>query len=201
MSVFFNGICFSVFPEVYEPAEDSLLLARYSALARGSVLDVGTGCGIQAIIAAKSAKVSEVVGADINARAIENAEENASANGARCNFSVSDLFERIHGNFDTIIFNPPYLPTLAEEITRAPLDFAWNGGENGRKVIDAFLRSFPAHLARDGKLLLLHSSLADTQKTIEILSEKKFRARILEEKNIGFEKLSVIEAARASGRD
>ncbi|MEW6328848.1 MAG: HemK2/MTQ2 family protein methyltransferase [Candidatus Micrarchaeota archaeon] len=199
MSPFLNGIRLSVFPDVYEPAEDSLLLAKYSSRARGRILDMGTGCGIQALAAAKSGSATDITGADISARAVENAEQNANSNGARCDFLVSDLFEKISGTFDTIIFNPPYLPTSRDELTCAPLDLAWNGGEDGRRVIDRFLDSFPPSLAREGKLFLLHSSLADTEKTIRLLAQKNFRARILEEMNVGFETLSVIEAMRVPG--
>ncbi len=201
MSLSLNGLRLSIFPDVYEPAEDSLLLAKHSPLACGKVLDMGTGCGIQALAAAKSGNATNVIGADISARAVENAEQNANINGARCDFLVSDLFENVRGTFDAIILNPPYLPTSRDEITRAPLDLAWNGGEDGRRIIDRFLDSFPSHLAREGKLLLLHSSLADTMKTMRLLAQKNFHSRILEEMNVGFETLSVIEAARASDRD
>lgn len=46
----------------YEPREDSKLLERYvRKYAKGSVLDIGTGSGIQAISAAKSRKVKKLL--------------------------------------------------------------------------------------------------------------------------------------------
>ena len=51
---------------LYGPREDSKLLEKYvSQYAKGSVLDIGTGSGIQALTAAKSGKVKSVLATDI----------------------------------------------------------------------------------------------------------------------------------------
>ena len=62
--------------DVYEPSEDSLLLAEsVEKKSAGEVLDMGTGSGIQALVASKRAE--SVTGADINKNAVEVAKENA----------------------------------------------------------------------------------------------------------------------------
>ncbi|MBU4493218.1 MAG: methyltransferase domain-containing protein, partial [Nanoarchaeota archaeon] len=62
--------------EVYEPMEDSFLLAEHvKRYSKGFVLDVGTGPGIQAIAASEKAKL--VIGIDISRDAIKLARENA----------------------------------------------------------------------------------------------------------------------------
>ena len=187
---FFEDKLFYIFPNVYEPLEDSFLLAKHVKKLSKRTLDVGTGCGIQAITCR-----GEALGIDLNPEAVACAEFNARVNGKKnALFMESDLFERVEEVYDNIVFNPPYLPTAPEEETSGILDIAWNGGKNGRKVIDRFLKEFPEHLSGKGKLMMLHSSLADTQKTIKMLS-KEFSVRVLEKQGMGgLEELSVLEA-------
>ena len=74
--VFFGDYVFLVDENVYEPAEDSFLFAENLDVKEGErVLDVGTGCGILGIIAAK--KAGEVVAVDVNPYAVRCAKENA----------------------------------------------------------------------------------------------------------------------------
>ena len=76
---------------VYEPREDSYMLARaVQKYAFGKVLDLGTGTGIQGITAGLSK--CEVTFSDINPDAIACAKENATANGVKGKFIISDLF-------------------------------------------------------------------------------------------------------------
>jgi release factor glutamine methyltransferase len=193
----FEGMRFLVFSTVYSPAEDSFMLAKYAATAKGRVLDMGTGCGICAITAAKHG-ADEVLGADINPECIVVAQRNAERNKAKCAFVKSDLFEGIPGEFDTIVFNPPYLPTSGEERLEGMENAAYDGGPDGRKVIDRFLKEFPKHLSYGGRLLMLDSSLDSTEKTLRALHEMGFATRVLESRRFFFEELSVIEARRAT---
>ena len=94
---------------VYDPQEDSTLLERYvRKYAKGNVLDVGTGSGIQAIAAAHSPNVKSVIATDIQKGVIGYCRKNIK--NKKIKFMQSDLFENVKGAFDTIIFNPPYLP-------------------------------------------------------------------------------------------
>jgi len=193
----FNGMLFLVFSTVYAPADDSFLLAKYACTASGRVLDVGTGCGICAIMAKKYG-AKEVLGVDINPECIAVAQMNAEKNKVKCEFGVSDLFRNVGGEFDTIIFNPPYLPTSEDEQLEGMENAAYDGGPNGRKVIDLFLKEFPKHLKFTGRLLMLDSSLDNTELTLSKLHEMGFATRVLERQRFFFEELSVIEARRAS---
>ena len=52
-----NNYQFTIFPQVYEPADDTLLLADNLNTPQGvTLLDLGTGCGILAILAAARAR-------------------------------------------------------------------------------------------------------------------------------------------------
>jgi release factor glutamine methyltransferase len=72
------------------------------------VLDLGTGCGVNAILAAS--KSTRVLATDINSIALDAARRNAEANGVadRITFVESDVFQHAPGKFDLIIFDPPF---------------------------------------------------------------------------------------------
>ncbi|NYZ76808.1 methyltransferase [Candidatus Micrarchaeota archaeon] len=198
MRIEVDGLVLEVPPQVYVPAEDSFLLVKHSAGLRGQVLDIGCGCGIQALVNAKRNPGNGVLGVDLNRRAVECSRYNAAKNGIKnASFAVSDLFENVpEKKFDAVIFNPPYLPTAKGEHVRGPLDSAFDGGEDGRRVIDRFLPEFEKHLACDGRLLMLQSSLNDIGKTVSGLEKRGLSVSIMEEQKLFFEKICVVEARR-----
>jgi release factor glutamine methyltransferase len=95
---------------VFAPSTNGLFhpLVRAEARPSDRVLDMGTGSGISAILAAATS--SEVVAVDVNPRAVEAARANAARNGVadRITFKQSDVFDAVEGSFDLIIFHPPY---------------------------------------------------------------------------------------------
>ena len=72
------------------------------------VLDMGTGCGVNAILAATLG--ARVVAVDINADAVTAALGNGSENGVadRVDTRVSDVFSAVPESFDLIAFDPPF---------------------------------------------------------------------------------------------
>ncbi|MEM2890220.1 MAG: methyltransferase, partial [Candidatus Hadarchaeum sp.] len=125
--IFYKGDKFLVYPEVYEPAEDTFLIAdNLEVKSDERVLELGTGCGLLAILAAKAG--AKVVATDISPIALEcaraNAVENLVAN--RIDFRSGDLFDPVDGElFDAVIFNPPYLPVEPQRRSNGPLEMAW----------------------------------------------------------------------------
>ena len=165
---------------VYYPREDSKLLAGVvERMACGSVLDLGTGSGIQGITAAL--KGCRVTFADIDERALEAARQNAELNRVGGDFVISDMFSGITGRFDTIAFNPPYLPS--EGVKERALD----GGKGGRKLIEVFLRDYRCHLNPGGRALLVESSFSGYGEDV------KAGARIVARAHYFFEDLVVLE--------
>jgi len=71
-------------------------------------LDLGTGTGVQAMLASRHSK--QVVATDINPRALEFARFNAELNGIdNIEFVEGDMFEAVEGRtFDLIVCNPPF---------------------------------------------------------------------------------------------
>jgi len=187
------GIKLKIPERVYEPDEDTFLLIsalQNSGLAGKTCLEIGCGSGIITLFLAKRAK--SVVAADINPEAVASAKENAALNSIKnAKFIKSDLFSNVTGTFDLIAFNPPYLPDEPES-----RDIALDGGKDGRKIINRFLRSVPKFLNENGVLFILESSLSQYPKTIRHLKNAGFDAQIVAEKKLGWEVLVVIRAIR-----
>jgi release factor glutamine methyltransferase len=195
--VFFNGSTFVVSKHVYVPAEDSFLFAENLDVKQGAtVLDVGAGCGLLGVLAAK--KASTVVAIDINPYAILCAKENARLNNVQDKmvFVRGDLVTSLsrETDFDVILFNSPYLPSDAGE-TASWLDRAWAGGVAGREVIDRFINTITEHLKKSGQILLMQSTLADLSETIWNFEKHNLTAAILAQCDIPFfETLLLIKA-------
>lgn len=136
---------------IYEPEEDSYLLEKYvKILAKGKVLDIGTGSGILAI-AAKN-KCKEIMAVDINPEAVALVQKK----GIKA--IESDLFSEVEGKFDTIIFNPPYLPEDDREDEESKK--ITTGGKNGNELIERFLKQAKNYLQKEGIILIVFSSLS-----------------------------------------
>ncbi|MCW4023077.1 MAG: class I SAM-dependent methyltransferase [Candidatus Bathyarchaeota archaeon] len=195
---YFENYVFNVDEHVYETAEDTILIAEKLVVTKNdTVLDLGTGCGILAIVSAKTAK--HVVAVDINPYAIKCAQKNAKTYGVtrKIDFLQGDLFQAIKNNqrFSLILFNSPYLPSEPGE-ENSWIGKAWAGGPDGRNVINRFITGVPDWLTEKGKVLLVQSSLSDPEKTIEMFNELKVQAKIVSEVKFPFETIVLIEAKR-----
>ena len=178
---------------VYVPAEDSYLLAENLEIEYGkSVLEIGTGSGIVAMYASKL--TDKVTATDINFDAIMLAESNFKANNIdNIELIFGNLFEPIkERKFDVILFNTPYLPTEEGEVLDDNLNYAFDGGLNGRKVIDLFLNEVKNHLNDGGIVQLIQSSLSDNDETLKRLDELGFIAEIAKKEHYFFEDIVLI---------
>jgi len=170
---------------VYYPREDSTMLEKWVRKhSKGKVLDVGTGSGIQAIAAAQNHAVTSVLAADIQKGVIEYCKKNI--NNKKIRFIQSDLFENIHGKFDTIIFNPPYLP---RELKLR--DLTIEGGRKGYEVIERFLNDAAGFLKPEGIVLMVFSSLTKKEKVRQFISNSMLEFLELEKTHIFFEDIYV----------
>lgn len=118
----------------------------------GSSLDLGTGCGVQALhLAAHSGRV---VATDVNTRALRLTRFNAALNDMDQRIEVREgsFFEPVRGElFDLIATNPPFVisPATGERLVYR------DSGLPGDRVVEDIVRTAPAHLAEGGTLQVL----------------------------------------------
>ncbi|MFC1801417.1 HemK2/MTQ2 family protein methyltransferase [Nanoarchaeota archaeon] len=160
---------------IYQPREDSELLKKYvKQFAKGLVLDMGTGSGIQAETAAKKREVKTVIAVDINPEAKKYIQHK------KVKFIHSDLFKKIpKKRFNTIIFNPPYLPQDPNIE-----DPSLYGGKQGFEILEKFLNQINTYLEEDGIVLIVFSNF--TQKNIVdfILEKNLLQFKLLEKQKL-----------------
>ncbi|MGW8482659.1 class I SAM-dependent methyltransferase [Microbacterium sp. NPDC055903] len=119
----------------------------------GRALDLGTGCGIQALLVARHAGV--VVATDVSERALAFAELNARLNGVgNIEFRLGSMFEPVAGeSFDLIVSNPPFV--ITPRVEDVPAYEYRDGGLIGDALVEAFLTAVTDHLAPGGIAQLL----------------------------------------------
>lgn len=152
----------------YASRGDSRLLAgAVERYAFGKTLDMGSGTGIQGIVAAK--KGCTVTFADKNPEAVKCSRLNAKLNGVHGTFVVSDLFSDVKGKFNTIVFDPPYLRSflIPKRLQNSALH---GGGILGRGVMDRFLADYAAHVLEDHRVLLVEPPWAVWKKDVSVLN-------------------------------
>ena len=175
--------------DVYEPAEDSALLADLAVEhvdADDRVLDVGTGSGYVARRIA-DATGARVVGTDVNPHA--------------CRRARAEGIEAVRGDlttpfraeaFDVVTFNPPYLPTDPDAEWDDWLETALSGGESGRAVIERFLEDVGRVLVPDGSVFLLVSTFSDVDAVVEYAGRRGFSAAALADAAYPGETLTIL---------
>jgi len=126
--------------------DDSRWLARATVRRRvRSSLDLCTGSGVQAILAA--AHSERVLAVDVNPRAVDCARLNAMISGAtNMEVAAGDLFEPAGAGerFDLITANPPFVVSPVDEILFR------DGGPSGEAVQRRIVAGLPNHLAPGG---------------------------------------------------
>lgn len=125
------------------------------------VLDMCTGSGCIAVSIAKhcQGRKVQVYAADISDAALSLAKENANYNSADVTFIQSDLFSKVHGRFNLIVCNPPYIksdeiPNLQREVKDFEPRVALDGGEDGLDFYRRLAREISRYIVRGGMLVL-----------------------------------------------
>mgnify|MGYP003311517222 FL=1 len=180
---------------VYIPSDDTFLLAENLEIKEGqSVLEIGTGSGLVSMYA--SLLTDDVTATDINFNALELAEKNFKLNNINTiKLEFGDLFEPVKDKkFDVILFNTPYLPTDSDDIINDDLNYAFDGGLDGRKVIDRFINQVSNHLNDKGIVQIIQSSLSDNDRTLDMFDRNGFVAEIAESEKFFFEEIVLINA-------
>lgn len=170
-------------PGVYAPQHDTELLAdafRDERLPRGAhVLDIGTGTGVLALLAARSG--GTVTAVDISSLAVVTARANAWLHGTRIRVRRGDLFGPVtRGRFQLVLANPPYVPASRDD------DRRWDAGGDGRSVIDRLCAAIPDRLDDGGVLLMVHSAMCGVTPTLAALRGAGLSARTVRRCRVPF---------------
>lgn len=221
----YKGTKVDVLEDVYEPAEDTYLMAdcavsafssykeSYQASKSGEggyfVLEVGCGSGFVSAFFQNHFPDVHLTAVDINPAAVMCAR----MNGIRVFESdMFDIFENTGCSditqieaaapikpplgFDVILFNPPYLPTSEDEKVSGMLNYAFDGGVTGRDSIDRFLNEVGRYLKDGGFFLLLISSITGLKEVSEEMEKNGFSAEVIGTDKVSFEELMVLKGKR-----
>jgi ribosomal protein L3 glutamine methyltransferase len=134
------------------------------------VLDLCTGSGCLAILAALAFPGARIDASDVSAAALAVARRNVKSYrlGKRIRLVKSDLFRSLAGQYDLILCNPPYVPDV--EMRQLPPEYraeprvALDGGRDGLSFVRRLLTEAADHLAPDGVLVV---EIGAGRKTVE----------------------------------
>jgi release factor glutamine methyltransferase len=142
------------------------------------VLDMGTGSGVNAILAAS--KAIDVVAVDINPHAVEAAWRNAELNGVadRIQVGYSDVFGDVDGSFDLIIFDPPFRWFAPRDLLEAATT------DENYRAMTAFFRNAGQHLTPTGRMLIFFGSSGDLAYLKSLFHEAGFTAEVIAQQDL-----------------
>jgi len=137
------------------------------------VLDMGTGSGVNAILAAT--RSSAVLAVDISAAAVEAARGNATANGVedRVEIRQSDVFSSVDGTFDLIVFDPPFRWFAPRSVLEAATT------DENYGALTRFFAEVREHLNPDGRILLFFGSSGDLAYLKRLVAAAGFDAEVV----------------------
>lgn len=156
----FMGLEFCVNEHVLIPRQDTEVLVEcvLNTLKPGmDLLDMCTGSGCILVSILKLCKDLCGTGVDISQAALDIARENVNKHGVDATLLQSDLFEKVHGVFDVIVSNPPYIKTAVIEQLQDEVKFhdpllALDGKEDGLYFYKKIVAESPKYLKKGGKL-------------------------------------------------
>jgi len=165
-----DGLRFYVDRRVIIPRSHIPFLLQDLRIAPRRILDLCTGSGCLAILAARAFPKARVDASDISAAALEVAARNVGSYrlGKRIRLLRSDLFANIRQRYDLIISNPPYVSTPS--MRRLPAEYRYEpgvalaAGRQGLDYLGRILSVAPRHLSPGG---LLVCEVGDNRKALE----------------------------------
>lgn len=119
------------------------------------VLDMGTGSGVNAVLAAT--KGARVLAVDVNPFALEAAQLNAQRNGVGELVEVrhSNVFSEVEGVFDLMVFDPPFRWFQPRDWVETAM------ADEGYGAMTRFFREARAHLSPEGRMLIFFGTSGD----------------------------------------
>jgi release factor glutamine methyltransferase len=203
---FYGGAIFKVADGVQTPKGGSLLFCRHLEFHPGErVLELGTGVGLAAIMAAKHG--CRVIATDVVPAAVACAQENALLNGVGelVEVRLGDCYDPVRGvTFDLICTNPPQMPTPPGKERDDSVAAADNGGLDGWEVLDKAIDGAPAHLNAGGRLVFTIFAFLGLKRGLAKLEARGLAPAIIGRETqpfprIGYERLDHIRGLDVEG--
>jgi len=184
-----DGVAFYVDRRVIVPRSHIAFLLKELRFTPKRILDLCTGSGCLAILAARAFPGAKVDASDISREALAVAARNVRTHRCRIRLIRSDLFENVAGRYDLILSNPPYVSTpsmrkLPAEYRHEP-GLALGGGRDGLQFVSRILAGAARHLTPEGVLMC------------EIGENRKALARAYPATNFNWPRDEVFTLARA----
>lgn len=191
-------------PGVYRAEGDTQMLTdvmRRGGFALGhDVLDVGTGSGALAVAAGR-AGAGSVTAVDLSRRSVAITWLNGRLHGTRVSVHRGDLFAPVAGRrFGLVVANPPYVPAETAALPRYRKARCWDAGEDGRALLDRICAGVGGVLAEDGHVLLVHSAVCGTDRTLEALERAGLVPQVLSRATVPFGPVMHARAALLEAR-
>jgi ribosomal protein L3 glutamine methyltransferase len=166
-----DGLAFHVDRRVIIPRSHIPFVLKELPITPHRILDLCTGSGCLAVLAARAFPNCRVDAVDLSASALAVAKKNVLRYrlGKRIRLIRSDLFDSLRGKrYHLIVSNPPYVTTasmrsLPPEYRYEPR-IALAGGRDGLELASRIIAAAPAHLDSDG---LLVCEVGDGRKAVE----------------------------------
>lgn len=156
----------------YKPSSLTELLASKIEIRKNSIAaDIGTGCGILAILASKlGAKKAYAIDIDESCR--KPIEVNSKANNlGNVVFLKGNMLNPLKEKADVIIASLPQMPSSSK------IDMHRHGSADGTKFNAELIKNAPKYLSRKGVLFFSLMSISNPIKILKLL-EKKFHVSI-----------------------
>ncbi|BBZ36196.1 HemK2/MTQ2 family protein methyltransferase [Mycolicibacterium confluentis] len=184
----------SVPEDVYPPQEDSQLLID-TAVSSGRIVgqrvaDLCAGSGVVGIAAAAEG-AADVRAFEICPRAVHEAKTNAAVAGVDMNVHLGPWTRAAEfAPFDVVLSNPPYVPDFEDERERIPTlagpPQSYNGGYDGRAILDPLCLSVADLLAPNGTFFLVHSEFSGVDRSLNLLRGTGLSADVVARQMIPF---------------
>lgn len=163
----FWSLPFRLSPATLDPRPDSETLVEAALgffpdrAAPVHLLDLGTGAGCLLLALLHELTGAWGLGTDRSAAALDTARDNASRLGLgdRARFAAADWAAPLHGRFDLVVSNPPYIERaaiggLAPEVARHDPALALDGGADGLDAYHVIAAALPALVLPRGVAIL-----------------------------------------------
>ena len=186
--VFYLGLELQVPEGVFPPSGGGAFhrLVRDEVKVTDRVLDMGTGSGVAAILAAKRSK--RVVAVDVNPRAVKAAAANARRNGVADRVTVrkSDVFDAVEGRFDLIVFDPPYRWFKARDLLEL------GTADENYDALTRFMSELGEHLRPGGRVLLQFGTSGDIDYLQQLVKLAGLRKKVLATEQVQANDLTIV---------